>query len=215
MINTPEITAAIASGLVSLAGRMSVRDKSGIMQVAANLSLGLPGPLRSAVALARATTQAVADRSSYRAPLVPGLGDAAAALCESAAQAMRHIAAAVAPNDYPSRLQLSEAASILHNVFVQLGGPLRQFETYTALDEVYGASLSSNAGGGLPLSPLRGSNAFQRLVDAADRSPVSITTNASQSISQLIRSDPVLLPLPVESLVVHLSAIVGGVRVVP
>jgi hypothetical protein len=106
----------------------------------------------------------------------------------------------------------------MHGIHCQFAGPLRALITYTSLDEVYGATLSGNAMGARPLSPLRDRNAFAALVEPADPSnradlaPIRITTAAAAAARALIASDPVLLPLAVESVAGRLSDIANGAR---
>lgn len=209
---TPEIIAIIASGLSALAARMAVGDRSGPVLIAFDLSPALATALAGSIRVARDVSQAAVERAAYRKPLPAGLGETAALLCEANAQALRHMAVAVSAQQYQDRLQLSEAATIMHNIHCQFAGPLRALVTYSSLDEVYGATLSSNAMGGRPLSTLRGQNAFQHLVESADGAPISITTGAAMAAQALIASDPVLLPLGVEAVASHLSEIASGAR---
>lgn len=213
MSQPPELTALIADGLSALSLRLSRRTMNGALAIASVVHPSLPSVLRGVLGLADFAVNAVVSASRYRQPLPHGMGEACASLCESAAQAMRHIGAALPPEHYHDRLQMSHAATALHNVYVQLRGPLRYLVTYADLDDVYGATLSSNASGGRRLSPLRDQNAFQALMEAGGRAPLFIGTQAAGAMDALIASDPVLRPLSATSISGYLSDIATGTRI--
>lgn len=205
--------ARIASGLVALANRMSVGDHSGPLLIAGDIAPALATALKNAIRVARDASQRVVAGATYRKPLSPGLGETTAMLCEAIAQALRHIGSEVPVGRYHDRMQLSEAASSLHNVYCQFAGPLRRLVTYSSLDDVYGATLSSNAMGGRAISSFREKNAFQELMNSVTVSPVAMDTSASSSVHALVSSDPVLRPLGADAVAGHLSAIAEGARV--
>lgn len=210
---TPETVAAIASGLVSLAARLSALDRSGPVLIATGLSPALGSALAGVFRVTRAVVGLVVVNSQYRTPLPQGVGEAAVLLAEASSQALRHISVALPDYAYQDRLQLSQASTVMHSVTCQFAGPLRSLVTYASLDDLYGATLSSNAMGGRPLSPLRSVNAFDALFRQDDAGLVSLTTSAVASARSLIGSDPVLLPFTVDTVAAYLSSISTGTSV--
>lgn len=208
-----EIVATIAADLAALATRMSARNRTGPILISTDLSPALGKSLAVAIATTSQVVGLVLARSKYRSPLPVGIGETVVLLGEACTQALRHITVAIPELYYQDRLQMSEAATVMHNISCQFAGPLRTMVTYASLDELYGATLSSNATGGRPLSEWRDTNAFQALFSSADSSPISLTTSAVSAARALVTSDPVLQPLAVDVVSAYLSGIAIGTRV--
>lgn len=96
----------------------------------------------------------------------------------------------------------NETACILKNSLK----PRKVFEDY---DGIYGSSNCSSTSGGRQSSSYTNMNAFSLM---QDKRPVTVSTAAQNSISDLNRSDPVLRPIALEDMGGKLDSVSSGIN---
>ena len=108
------------------------------------------------------------------------------------------------------KAQFMRVASAFENVFCILSNIFSPRKILPNYSDLYGASLCSSTSGGSAISPYDTTNPFPDLVPLS-KPPVSVSSDASASLSKLAQADPALAPMSSTELSAHLDAVNKGV----
>lgn len=170
-------------------------------------------PVRSFLERSTAVFQMVNDAAAIPRNLINGVSSQLVGVAADLAQVGRnafYTYNAVAGLPVFAMHEAARVAAAFENVFCIMRNVFRIQPQYPEYSGLYGASVCSSTIGGSPLSQYRGQNPFETIIPS-DPPPPNVSAVARQNIDALVRTDPVLAPMPVAELGPRLGDIAEGV----
>lgn len=109
------------------------------------------------------------------------------------------------------KAQLGRVAAAYNEIACIFSNALRPRKVYQNYDGLYGASNCSSTTGGRPPSVYSNANPFALI--KGEPSPITVSSSASSSMNAIIKSDPVLAPMPIAELERNIANVVTGVAI--
>lgn len=201
-----------ASGIESLQGSLD-KITAKAASVRGYIDSNIAAPIKNFMALSTNAFQQVLNVTNTVTGLVSAEADQLIGIAQDIALVGRNAFYTYnAVVGLPTAIQheLSEVAAAYENAFCVLNNVFKRARQYPDYSDLYGASNCSSTVGGSPLSPIRGTNAFEVVLPSVTLPP-SVTASAKSDIEAMKSTDPVLNPMGVADMALRLGSIADGV----
>lgn len=173
------------------------------------------GPIKAAIAKFVALTKAIASAVIGAVKAIVGVVSSVTSglieIMQGISQAGMNIAmtiAAVTTLPQQIRAEFQQLGSAYSSMMCVLGNVFKKRRFLPNFD-INGSGNCASTAGGSQISPYASANTFNAVM-ASEKPGVKLSTPASNSLTAVLKADPVLNPLPLSALNYHTGVIVGG-----